>query len=97
MIETYGEAKTQFLLNAAITKDEIKQLRNGLRVGEKIFIPLDRFDIRGLYLGAKPEWCEVKHKSTYVVVLSRENGKEVHLTYLDLCMMERRNELQREE
>ena len=95
MIKIYGEARTQYLLNAAITEQEINQMRDSVYVGQNIFIRFRQLDDSGNFILCKPEWCTVKIKSTYVVVLTRENGREAHLTYIDLCMLERDNELQR--
>lgn len=95
MIKIYGEARTQYLLNAAITEQEINQMRDSVYVGQNIFLRFRQLDDSGNFILRKPEWCTVKTKSTHVVVLTRENGREAHLTYIDLCMLERNNELQR--
>lgn len=98
MIDIYGETETkrQSLLNAAITKEEIKQMRDAICIGDRIFLRFAIWDDSGKLTLSTQEWCTVKIKSTHVVVLVRKNGREIHLTYIDLCMLKRNNDLQRE-
>lgn len=82
-------SREEALQDAAITPDEIRAKRESLQIGGKIRIEMDVYDQSGTCVGKKMVDCRLVHKSRHVAVFSRDRGLPIHLTYVELVMMDR--------
>lgn len=84
-----ADARREALQDAAITPDEIRAKRESLQIGDKIRVEIDVYDQSGTCVGKKMVDCRLVHKSRHVAVFARDKGLPVHLTYVELVMMDR--------
>lgn len=82
-------SREEALQDAAITPDEIRAKRESLQIGGKIRIEMDVYDQSGTCVGKKMVDCRLVHKSRHVAVFARDKGPDIHLTYVELVMMDR--------
>ena len=83
------DARREALQDAAITPAEVRAKREGLQIGDKIRFEMDVYDQSGVCVGKKMVDCRLVHKSRNVAVFARDKGLPVHLTYVELVMMDR--------
>ena len=84
-----SEVRREALQDAAITLDEIRAKRESLQIGDRIKLEVDVYDQSGTYIGKKMVDCRLVHKSRHVAVFARDKGLPIHLTYVELVMMDR--------
>ena len=84
-----ADARREALQDAAITPDEIRAKRERLQIGDKIRVEMDVYDQSGTCVGKKMVDCRLVHKSRHVAVFARDRGLPIHLTYVELVMMDR--------
>ena len=84
-----AEVRRETLQDAAITPAEVQAKRESLQIGDKIKVEMDVYDQSGTYIGKKTVDCRLVHKSRHVAVFARDKGPDIHLTYVELVMMER--------
>lgn len=84
-----ADARREALQDAAITPDEIRAKRESLQIGAKIRVEMDVYDQSGTCVGKKMVDCRLVHKSKHVAVFARDKGRDIHLTYVELVMMDR--------
>ena len=84
-----ADARREALQDAAITPDEIRAKRESLQIGAKIRVEVDVYDQSGTCVGKRAVSCRLVHKSRHVAVFARDKGLPVHLTYVELVMMDR--------
>ena len=84
-----AEVWREALQDAAITPDEVRAKRESLRIGDKIKVEVDVYDQAGVCVGKKMVDCRLVHKSRHVAVFARDKGLPIHLTYVELVMMDR--------
>lgn len=82
-------SREEALQDAAITPDEIRAKRESLQIGAKIRVEVDVYDQSGTCVGKKMVDCRLVHKSKHVAVFARDKGPDIHLTYVELVMMDR--------
>ena len=84
-----ADARREALQDAAITPDEIRAKRESLQIGDRIKLEVDVYDQSGTYIGKKTVDCRLVHQSRHVAVFARDKGPDIHLTYVELVMMDR--------
>ena len=84
-----AEVRREALQDAAITPDEIRAKRESLQIGAKIRVEMDVYDQSGTCVGKRAVSCRLVHKSRHVAVFARDKGTDIHLTYVELVMMDR--------
>lgn len=86
-----AEVRRETLQDAAITPAEVRAKRESLQIGDKIRANVDVYDQSGTYIGKKTVDCRLVHKSRHVAVFARDKGpgRDIHLTYVELVMMDR--------
>ena len=84
-----AEVRREALQDAAITPDEIRAKRESLQIGDKIRVEMDGYDQSGACVGKRAVSCRLGHKSRHVAVFARDKGPDIHLTYVELVMMDR--------
>lgn len=84
-----ADARREALQDAAITPAEVAAKRESLQIGDKIRVEIDVYDQSGTCVGKKMVDCRLVHKSRHVAVFARDKGLPVHLTYVELVMMDR--------
>lgn len=84
-----AEVRREALQDAAITPDEIRAKRETLQIGDRIRIEMDVYDQSGTCVGKRAVSCRLVHKSRHVAVFARDRGSDIHLTYVELVMMDR--------
>ena len=86
-----ADARREALQDAAITPDEVRAKRESLQIGDKIKVEIDVYDQSGTCVGKKLVDCRLVHKSKHVAVFARDKGpgRDIHLTYVELVMMDR--------
>ena len=84
-----AEVRRETLQDAAITPAEVRAKCESLQIGDRIKVKVDVYDQSGTYIGKKTVDCRLVHKSRHVAVFARDKGPDIHLTYVELVMMER--------
>lgn len=84
-----ADARREALQDAAITPAEVRAKRESLQIGDRIKLEVDVYDQSGTYIGKKTVDCRLVHKSRHVAVFARDKGLPIHLTYVELVMMDR--------
>lgn len=84
-----AEARRETLQDAAIMPDEIRAKRESLQIGDRIKVKVDVYDQGGACVGKRAVSCRLVHKSRHVAVFARDKGPDIHLTYVELVMMDR--------
>lgn len=84
-----ADARREALQDAAITPDEIRAKRESLQIGAKIRVEMDVYDQSGTCVGKRAVSCRLVHKSRHVAVFARDKGLPIHLTYVEMAMMDR--------
>ena len=84
-----AEVRREALQDAAITPAEVRAKRESLQIGDKIKVEVDAYDQAGICIGKKMVDCRLVHKSRHVAVFARDKGPDIHLTYVELVMMDR--------
>ena len=84
-----AEARREALQDAAITPDEVAAKRESLQIGAKIRVEMDVYDQSGTCVGKRAVSCRLVHKSRHVAVFARDKGLPIHLTYVEMVMMDR--------
>ena len=84
-----ADARREALQDAAITPAEVAAKRERLQIGDRIKLEVDVYDQSGTYIGKKTVDCRLVHKSRHVAVFARDRGLPIHLTYVELVMMDR--------
>lgn len=84
-----AEVRREALQDAAITPAEVRAKREGLQIGDKIKVEVDVYDQSGTCVGKRAVSCRLVHKSRHVAVFARDKGPDIHLTYVELVMMDR--------
>ena len=84
-----SEVRREALQDAAITPAEVAAKRESLQIGDRIKVEVDVYDRSGTYIGKKTVDCRLVHKSRHVAVFARDKGTDIHLTYVELVMMDR--------
>ena len=83
-----AEVRREALQDAAITPAEVRAKRERLQIGDKIRVEMDVYDQSGTCVGKKMVSCRLVHKSRHVAVFARDKGLPIHLTYVELVMMD---------
>ncbi len=81
--------REEALQDAAITPAEVRAKRESLQIGDKIKVEVDVYDQSGVCVGKKMVDCRLVHKSRNVAVFARDKGLPIHLTYVEMAMMDR--------
>ena len=84
-----ADARREALQDAAIMPAEVRAKRERLQIGDKIRVEVDVYDQSGTCVGKRAVSCRLVHKSRHVAVFARDKGLPVHLTYVELVMMDR--------
>ena len=84
-----ADARREALQDAAITPAEVRAKRESLQIGDRIKLEVDVYDQSGTYIGKKTVDCRLVHKCRHVAVFARDKGLPIHLTYVELVMMDR--------
>ena len=84
-----AEVRREALQDAAITPAEVRAKRESLQIGDKIRVEMDVYDQSGTCVGKRAVSCRLVHKSRHVAVFARDKGPDIHLTYVELVMMDR--------
>lgn len=84
-----ADARREALQDAAITPAEVRAKRERLQIGDRIKLEVDVYDQSGTCVGKKMVDCRLVHKSRHVAVFARDRGLPIHLTYVELVMMDR--------
>ena len=84
-----ADARREARQDAAITPDEVRAKRESLQIGDKIRVEMDIYDQSGTCVGKRAVSCRLVHKSRHVAVFARDKGLPIHLTYVELVMMDR--------
>ena len=84
-----ADARREALQDAAITPAEVRAKRESLQICDKIRVEMDVYDQSGTCVGKKMVDCRLVHKSRHVAVFARDKGPDIHLTYVELVMMDR--------
>lgn len=84
-----AEVRREALQDAAITPAEVAAKRESLKIGDKIRVEVDVYDQSGTCVGKKMVDCRLVHKSKHVAVFAKDKGLPIHLTYVELVMMDR--------
>ena len=89
MMAAWSLSREEALQDAAITPAEIRAKRESLQIGDRIRVKVDVYDQSGTYIGKKTVDCRLVHKSRHVAVFTRDRGPDIHLTYVEMVIMER--------
>lgn len=82
-------SREEALQDAAITPAEVAAKRESLQIGDRIKVEVDVYDRSGTCVGKRAVSCRLVHKSRHVAVFARDKGPDIHLTYVELVMMDR--------